>query len=253
MESKGLDERSEIYGDNLRTYQILSNLLSNAIRFTLQGSITVIVSIDDTRFLYNSPLSLSLFCLFPLFPSILVNLFIVKKTITWHKTRLPFLEITLDGLPLKVLLSFPLPLPLPPPPPPPHPLYFVFFFFDMFWLFSFHIFLTFFQDPKKRQCRASSRCKWWIRESEWMTRSKGGSSNASRKPTTGPPKYVRGRERREEVRRERVKQYWLISYYCRNMVDLVWGYPYPSYCPSFSRYSFPFLLFHVFFLFLFDS
>ena len=28
-----------------------------------------------------------------------------------------------------------------------------------------------------------------------MTRSKGGSSNASRKPTTGPPKYVRRRER----------------------------------------------------------
>ena len=145
---------------------------------------------------------------------------------------------------------------LAPPPLTPLPLILsTLFFFDMFLLFSFYIFLTFFQDPKKRQCRASSRCEWWIRESEWMTRSKGGSSNASRKPTTGPPKYVRGRERREgeRERRERVKQYWLISYYCRNMMDLVWGYPYPSYCPSFSRYSFPFLLCHVFILFLFDS
>ena len=152
-------------------------------------------------------------------------------------TALPSLLFSLPPLPLSLSPSLPLSLS-----PSPH-------FFLSFLFFSFYISLTLVQDPKKRQCRASSRCEWWIRESEWMTRSKGGSSNASRKPTTGLPKYVRGRERREEERRERVKQYWLISYYCRNMADLVWVYPYPSYYPSFSRYSFPFI-FHSFFVWL---
>ena len=128
-----MDERSEIYGDNIRIHQILSNLLSNAIKFTLQGSITVTVSIDDTRFIYHSPLSL--FCLFPLFSSILFNSSIVRKTIIWHRSHLPFLQITLERLTLKVLLC---PLLPPSPSPSSHPLPTLFFSF-VFVLFVLHI------------------------------------------------------------------------------------------------------------------
>ena len=43
----------------MRTYQILSNLLSNAIKFTLKGSITVVVCIEESK-RYSSSLSSSL-------------------------------------------------------------------------------------------------------------------------------------------------------------------------------------------------
>ena len=77
-----------------------------------------------------STVPLSLFCLYPLFSSILFNSFIVRKTIIWHKSHLPFLEITLQRLTLKVLLSL--------PSPPCHPLSTLFFSF-VFVLFVLHI------------------------------------------------------------------------------------------------------------------
>lgn len=59
---QGVDKRSEIYGDSVRTYQILSNILSNAVKFTLQGSITIIMAIEDEK-RYLSFSSLFLFLL----------------------------------------------------------------------------------------------------------------------------------------------------------------------------------------------
>jgi len=44
-----MDENSEILGDSVRTYQILSNIVSNAIKFTLQGSISIIASIEEGK------------------------------------------------------------------------------------------------------------------------------------------------------------------------------------------------------------
>jgi signal transduction histidine kinase len=88
FEPQGVDDDMEIYGDSGRTYQILSNILSNAIKFTMQGSITIVLSIEERFVSLFSLFSLSLSSLSSLLAMVnIVRFFFFTKAARTIKLR----------------------------------------------------------------------------------------------------------------------------------------------------------------------